>query len=181
MGVAILNTTGSSHTSRGDLPQRRRIRRTGEYLAGLAVLIAFAGVSLLALVLPDKIQLALALGVGLIAALCIIRWPVSGTYVTAGIAILFDGLPSNLVHTWLSDADIFRNVVYLNAPEIVLTVALASALFRRFHVHKGLNQGPLFWPMLMFGALVVIGEIIGLLGGGNFRHRCGKYALSSIW
>jgi hypothetical protein len=120
-------------------------------------------------VLPDKIQMVVLAGLGLVAALCIIRWPVSGVYLTTILAILFDGQSSQFVHTLISDADIYRNIVFLNAPEIILALALVSALSRRFHMHRKSNQGPLFWPMMLLAALVIVGETIGLLGGGVFK------------
>ena len=165
----VLNTADNQIAYPVDLPQRRRSRRVGQQVARSGVLIAFAAVSLLALALPDKIQMIVLAGVGLIAALCIIRWPVSGLYVTAIVAILFDTQSSPYVHTLISDADIFRNVVFLNAPEIILVLALVSALSRRFHKHKTLSQGPLFWPLMILGVLVIVGEIIGLMSGADFK------------
>ncbi len=169
MSIALSPTNQQLAPHEWMAPRRERNPRTWGYVAGLGVFAAFAAVGLLSLVLSNKSSTLPALGAGIVVALCVIRWPVLGTYLTTGIAILFDQFSSATVRTLISNADIYRNVVYLNVPEILLILALGSALVRRLHRHERLKQGPLFWPMVIFGALVVVGEIIGMLGGGDFK------------
>jgi hypothetical protein len=141
------------------------------------VLLCFLGLALLSESVADKPEVIFALGISLILAVCIVRTPVVGTYMSAAIAILFDTLPSAYSSTPLSTLGIFRNLNYLGLPdslvvslfEVVLTLSLVSALFQRFHARKKLRQGPLFRPLLAFGACVVIGEILGIMGGGDFK------------
>lgn len=169
MSMALSPTNQQLAPHESLMRRRERSSRTWGYVAGLAVVATFAAVGLLSLVLVDKSSILPALGAGIVVALCVIRWPVLGTYLTAGIAILFDQFTSATVSTLISNADVYRNIVYLNVPEILLILALGSTLVRRLHRHERLNQGPLFWPMVIFGALVVVGEIIGMLGGGDFK------------
>ena len=163
--------------------------RYARQVAMFFVFLLFVVMSLLLGLVTKKPETVLALAAGLILALAIIRWPVVGTYSSASIAILFDFLPSAFVHTLLSDMGIFRNLSYKGLPEfvyvslfeIVVVLTMASALVRRFHNHQKVDKGALYWPMLAFGAMVLFGMVYGILSGGDFKIRSGKYARSSTW
>lgn len=157
--------------------QTQRAHRPTGMAVTFLVLLAFMGLALLLLSSPDKPEIILALGVSLIFAVCIIRWPVTGTFMALVMATLFDTLPSTYAHTFFSDLGVFRNLSYVGLPEgvmislfeIVIVVSMVSALVHRFHERKKLVRGPLFWPMLAFGGMILLGEVSGIMSGGDFK------------
>src|SRR5438477_6980116 len=155
----------------------RTNRSAGGLIAMLVVFILFGGLSLLLSIVSQKPETVIALGVALIVVLAIVRWPVVGTFISVTMTVLFDGFPSPYVHTFFSDLGVFRNLSYRGLPEsvvismfeVVVLLSLISALAQRFHQHKKLVRGPLFGPMMAFGAMVLFGEVNGLLSGGDFK------------
>src|SRR5207253_849849 len=59
--------------------------------------------------------------------------------------------------------------VYVSLFELIVALTLASALVRRFHAHEKMERGPLYRPLMGFGAIVLIGELNGLTTGGDFK------------
>lgn len=149
----------------------------GGFLATVAVILLFSGMSMLVVLLPKRPEMVLALGAGLIVALLIIRQPVAGTYLTVVLTLLFDAFPSNYVQTIFSELGVFSNLSSRGLPqaaivslfELVLGLALASAIVRRFHHYQAVDRGPLFWPMMALGGIVFMGEINGILSGGDLK------------
>jgi hypothetical protein len=136
----------------------------------------FGALSALLMLVPDKPEIVIAIGIGLIGALSIVHWPVMATYMAVLVTILFDVLPSTYAHTFIADLGIFRNLSSVGLPdavvvslfEVVVALALAASLFQRFHQRRRLARGPLFWPLIGFGSMVVFGELQGLVSGGDF-------------
>ena len=162
---------------KGPTIQQQRVGRTTGGAAAFFVLLSFLGLSSLLTSVPDSPDVVFILAASLILAVCIIRWPVTGIYLAVVMTILFDALPSPYAPTFFSESGIFRNLSYRGLPdgvvvslfELVIVVSLISALVRRFHERKKLVRGPLFWPMMFFAAVLVVGEVSGLLTGGDFK------------
>ncbi len=177
MSLSSLSTGTTIHRTGVSGAQAHRMGRPPGTAVSILVLSAFAGLGLLLVSTPDNPDIIFALGVSLIFALCIIRWPVTGTYMALVMSILFDTLPSAHAHTVFSDLGVFRNLSYLGLPdgvtvslfELVILVSLLSSIVHRFHQRERLVKGPLFWPMLAFGAMIVAGEVSGILSGGDFK------------
>ncbi len=183
----VINLSISTTIQRGgvSVAEIQRGRRSTGIPVTLLVLLCFVGLGLLFTSAADNPAIIIALGVSLIFAVCIIRWPVTGTYMAVVMAILFDTLPSAYAHTFFSDLGVFRNLSYVGLPEgvvvslfeLVVVLSLISALVHRFHNHMKLVQGPLFWPMVLFGVMVVAGEASGILSGRRLQDLTyGKFA-----
>jgi hypothetical protein len=147
-------------------------------LAGmLVVLMSFSVLALLMKAVAEKPEIILALAAGLIVIISVIRWPVVGTYIAILLAILFDTLPSPYANTLISDLGVFRNLSSRGLPdgvlvslfELLLALGVASALIHRFNARQKLVKGPLFWPVMALGAIVLFAEINGVLTGGDFK------------
>jgi hypothetical protein len=156
--------------------QRELMGHSRGPVANMLVFVLFVGLALL-LPVTKKPEIAVVLGVGLTAALAILRWPIVGTYTLVILPILFDAFPNAFISTFISEMGVFRNLSYRGLPdfvyvsifELVAGLTLASALVRRFNDHTKLARGPLYRPLMAFGAMVVMGEVIGLGTGGDFK------------
>src|SRR4051812_49372082 len=156
---------------------KARNRGIGRFFAVSLVFLVYLGMCLAFLAVPNKPETVLALAVGFTVCLCIVRWPIVGTFTCMIIAILFDSLPSPYVHTLISEMGVFRNLSYKGLPqavwlslfEVLVVLTLASVLVRRWHAHEKMVRGALFLPIVAYGATVAFGEINGLLSGGDFK------------
>jgi O-antigen ligase len=170
------NQTRITRPSRVVSGQGMYARNSRGLMAALLVFALFVGLAAL-LPVMKKPEIVLVLAAGLVAVLGIIRWPILGTYIVVILPILFDGFPSAFVSTPISEMGVFRNLSYRGLPEfvyislfeLVVALTLASALMRRFNAHKKLERGPLYRPLMAFGAMVVLGELNGLTTGGDFK------------
>lgn len=172
-----LSTGTTIRRATSPVTQVRGARRSTGIAVTLLVLLAFLGLALLLQSVPDTPDLIFTLGVSLILAICIIRLPITGTYMALVMTILFDGLQSEYIQTFFSTMGVFRNLSYRGLPEglvislfeLVIVVSMASALIHRFHERKKLVHGPLFWPMIAFAGIISVGEVYGLITGGDFK------------
>lgn len=138
---------------------------------------AFAAISLLALLLPDRPDTVLMLTVGLFVAIVVMHQPLIGTYIAAALTILFDTLPSPYVRIFTADLDIYRPLNARGLPdwfifsifELLVLLTLASVLVKRFTARRHMDRGPLLLPMLAFGGMILMGEFISVLTGGDFK------------
>ena len=179
--VQLRNRPGAGpHLIRaGDLARQSAhgFRNLAGPMAWLGVLTAFTGIALLLMLAPEKPQTILALAVGLIGALCIMRWPIVGTCVAVVLTIMFDVYPSAWVHAPTADLGVFSNLSNRGLPngvvvslfELVITLTLVSSLAQRFHRRMPFMRGELFLPLMAFGVMVLIGEVNGVLTGGDFK------------
>ena len=176
MSVSYYRSTKTIRSSRVLAGQTQHAGSARGLAANVLVFLLFVGLAMV-LAVAKKPEIAVVLGVGLTAALAIVRWPGIGTYTLVILPVLFDAFPSQYIHTFISEMGIFRNlsyrglpeVVYISIFEIVVVLTLASALVRRFNAHEKLQRGPLYRPIMFFGAMVLMGEIIGLSTGGDFK------------
>src|SRR6187549_1029352 len=107
------------HAGRSIGPAQGTRRSTGVAVT-FWMLVSFLGLSYLLVSVPDKPEIVFALALSLVLAACIVRWPVTGTFMAIVMATLFDGLPSPYAHTLFSDLGVFRNLSYLGLPEGVV-------------------------------------------------------------
>jgi hypothetical protein len=179
MAVLFVTTDEQSAGQRARLaavPRRRGIH-LGQWLAGFAAVLAFAAVGLLFGIDVTRPDTVIALSLLLFAAVAIIRWPITGIYITIATTVLTDGYPSPYVQTVLSELGFFSNLNLLGLPksitinmfEVLLIVTILRVVVGCFNRGRPLVRGPLFGPMLVFGAMVVMGEVNGLLTGGDFK------------
>jgi hypothetical protein len=182
MGITTTDTITTTLSRMGHITQLELAKPHGSRgvwggSVMLATFAAFVGLAAMLWLMPDNFETVLALGAGLIMAISIVRRPVVGTYIAVVTAILFDALSSAYVQTFISELGVFRNLSYRGLPdgvevslfEVMVLLAVGSALAHRFHRRQPLVRGPLFWPMVWFVLMVVIGEAIGLFTGGDFK------------
>lgn len=147
------------------------------YIISFLVLLLFAGLGIMTGTLAKKPEMVVMLAAGVTVVLSVIRWPVFGTYISVALAILFDVFPNAFVSTPISEAGIFRNLstrglpeaVFVSLFEIIVLLTLGSVLVRSFHARHKLARGPLYRLTLVFGAVVIMGELNGILLGGDFK------------
>src|SRR5262249_8148599 len=140
-------------------------------------LIAFAGISVLFRVAVDRPDTVIALGLILLCVIAIIRWPVTGIYITIITTLATDTFPSPYVQTVISTLGFFSNLNLLGLPksitnnmfEVILAVTILRVAISRFSRGLPIVRGPLIIPILTFGALVLMGEVNGLLTGGDLK------------
>lgn len=165
---------GQAHSA---AQRRSRARRRSGVFPSILVFALFAAMGLLFMIVPDKPETVMALGAGLTVVLAIMRFPVIGTYTCVLLGLLFDGLPSPWVHTFASDLGVFRNLSTRGLPdavlvsmfEVVVLLTMISVFARRFHAHQKVTRGVLFLPVMLYGAMVLFGEVNGVLSGGDFK------------
>src|SRR5947209_9659707 len=125
----------------GNKPRKRGV---GRFFAISLVFLVFLGMSLAFLAVPNKPETVLALAVGFAVVLCIVRWPIVGTFTCLILTIIFDSLPSPYLRSVIAEMGIFRNLSYKGLPqavwvsmfEVVVVLTLASVLVRRWHSHE---------------------------------------------
>ena len=149
----------------------------GGYVATFLVALLFVAMAVLVGAVPKKPELIVVLAAGLTTTLGIIRWPIISTYLVVILTVIFDVFPNPFVQTPISEMGIFRNLstrglpqaVIISIFEIVVFLGLASSLVRQFNHHQKFARGPLFRPLLAFGAVVIVGEVNGILSSGDFK------------
>ena len=159
-------------------PAPSRLReRLGQWAALLAVIGAFAALSGLFIVAKQRPETVITLAAVLLGIIMTFYRPIVGLYLAVAATILVDTFPSQWVHTFISDMGLYRNLNLLGMPEsvtismfeILVGVALLRAGIGQFHRGQGVRRGPLFWPIVIFAAVVLLGEVNGLSSGGDFK------------
>lgn len=157
--------------------RQRRRSGAGAFFASAGVFLLFIAISVLFLFVPAKPEIVLVLAAAMTVVLAIIRWPIVGTFTCLILAVNFDSLPSPWYNNVISELGVFRNLSYKGLPqfvwisifELLVVLTLSSAVVRRWHSHRRLLRGALFPPIMLFGAMVLFGEINGLMTGGDFK------------
>lgn len=178
--TASANIRTGSQTMRRIRPvavQQNRRFAAGAFFARTFAFLVFLVTPVLFLFVPSKPETVVALAVGVVVVMCILRWPIVGTFSCLVLAILVDSLPSVYSHTILSELGVFRNLSTKGLPqafmmsmfEIVVALTLASALFRRFHAHQKSKRGAMAFAILAYTGVVMMGEANGVLTGGDFK------------
>src|SRR3954451_16315036 len=90
-----------AYAAAAPLGRRRALR--GQWTAGIGAILAFAAMTYLFRVAVDRPDTVLTLGAILLGAVAIIRWPVTGIYITIVATIITDAFPSPYVQTVLSE------------------------------------------------------------------------------
>jgi hypothetical protein len=148
-----------------------------QWTAALATVAVFAGLAVLFKVVDDRPETVLSLGLVLLGVMAVLRWPIVGTYLAVLSTIILDTFPSPYVQTVISEMGFFRNLNLLGLPsavtfnmfEVLLSLSLLRAVIGHFHRYRGIRTGPVFWPVVLFGAMVLLGTVNGLLTGGDFK------------
>ena len=145
-------------------------------VAALATVAVFAGLAALFGVVGDRPETVISLGLVLLSVMAVLRWPIVGTYLAVLSTIILDTFPSPYVQTIVSEMGFFRNLNLLGLPsavtfnmfEVLLSLSLLRAVIGHFHRYRGIRTGPVFWPVVLFGVMVLMGTANGLLTGGDF-------------
>lgn len=152
-------------------------RRIGSWAAATLVIAGFAGVSGLFKVAVERPDTVFTLGAILLFALCIIRWPVSALYITLTVTIILDTFAPSYVQSLLTSVNFFSNLSNIGLPagitnnmfEIILSLGVLRIVIERLHKGQRIPVGAVGLPVFLFGGMVVLGEVNGLLTGGDFK------------
>ena len=121
---------------------------------------------------PDRSGLALAVLV--CSATAIVARPSAGIYLVVFFAVLGDKL-TNLAYPYLANFSSRESVLYINDAltftpiEVLLVVTALSWLARVAGARAWSRVGrPLMWPVLLFGVMIAVGLVYGLVFRGGF-------------
>ena len=175
--MAVILVTSDRQFSKPRASAAAATPARGQWTAGIGAILAFVALTYLFRVAIARPDTVLTLGAILLGAVAIIRRPITGIYITIVTTIVTDTYASPYVQTVLSEMGFFRNLNLLGFPksvtitmfEVVLIVTLLRVLIGRFGQGLPLVRGPLWAPMLVVGAMVALGEVNGILTGGDFK------------
>lgn len=148
-----------------------------QWTAALVTVAVFAALAVLFKVVDDRPETVISLSLVVLGVMAVLRWPIAGTYLAVLSTIILDTFPSPYVQTIISEMGFFRNLNLLGLPsavtfnmfEVLLSLSLLRAVIGHFHRYGGIRTGPVFWPVVLFGAMVALGTVNGLLTGGDFK------------
>ena len=150
-----------------------RARDISMWIGGLAVALASAYAILI--VATDGSPLLLApLGITLVVG-AIVRRPVVGIYMLAGIAVLLEqfDLPRNVPIT--AQMHVYQNIssytaipLRLSVVDLLLLLTLASCAVRHFARRERPIVGPFAGVMALYLAAFAVGTVIGVARGGGW-------------
>jgi O-antigen ligase/polysaccharide polymerase Wzy-like membrane protein len=163
-------STSSFSVSLDVAPAEKAIQRVDR-----AAALVFAGLfALTALTLVGSTFLNLPIAIVLVLpSVLFCGWvlykPAVGFYVLFAAALLIAVQPLTFA-TSVTDIPFFVNLpVGITPAEILMVVTAVGLIARAVATHSAPPAGRLFWPYLAFGGAIVIGELNGLVHGGDFK------------
>jgi O-Antigen ligase len=164
----------------GAWPTSERLAQRGfRVRLGIAAgVMLLAGAYAAAVIFSDGSAYLVAPFAGALCGIALLVWPRSGLYALFAAALLFEEWGIAGLDPFTAQTHFFQNVSGYSAIPLRLSLAdllailamLAWGLRRAVGANAPARLGPVGWPVLAYGALFVVGMVVGISRGGAWNE-----------